>query len=400
MIALAWALIGVALVMVVYTYAVYPTFLAVLGRSPAVSDTVPRNEEWPTISITVPAYNEATQIRDTLQSLLRIDYPADRRQIVVVSDASTDGTDDMVDEYAGRGVELVRMPERVGKTAAENAARVHLTGEIVINTDASVRIEPSAVKALVRELADTTVGVASSRDVSTGGAGAEANTAESGYVGYEMAVRRLETRAGGIVGASGSLYAIRRELHDYALPAGLSRDFAAALVARENGYRAVSVDLAVCRVPRTGSLRREYRRKVRTMIRGMQTLWYKRQLLNPARHGRFAWMLFSHKVCRWLVPWAGVAGIAGLILLAFHTRLAIVPLAAVAVASSLALAGWAWPEHRPMPRLIAIPAFAVAGNVAALVAWVRALGGEMGAVWEPTRRDPVPAPRANRTAEG
>jgi cellulose synthase/poly-beta-1,6-N-acetylglucosamine synthase-like glycosyltransferase len=397
MILLAWGSIGVSVALALYTYVFYPLILAVLRRPGEASDAGPGMDPWPTISITVPAYNEAAQIRHTIESLLRIDYPQGRRQILVVSDASTDGTDGIVEEYGDRGVELVRMPERVGKTSAENAARAWLTGEIIINTDASVRVDPSAVKALVRAFADPAVGVASSRDVSTGGAGAEANAAESGYVGYEMAVRRLESRAGGIVGASGSLYAIRRELHDYALPPGLSRDFAAALVARESGRWAVSVDEAVCRVPRTGSLRREYRRKVRTMIRGMQTLWYKRHLLNPARQGRFAWMLFSHKVCRWLVPWAALVGLAGLVLLAFHSRLALVAVALVAAAGGLALAGWAWPEHRPMPRLIAIPAFALAGNVAALEAWVRALGGEMGAVWEPTRRDPVAAPGADRT---
>jgi cellulose synthase/poly-beta-1,6-N-acetylglucosamine synthase-like glycosyltransferase len=396
---LSWVLILSATAFVAYTYALYPLMLKVWGSVRRGVGPGAEPDPWPPISITVPAYNEASQIRDTIESLLRIEYPSDRRQILIVSDASSDGTDEIVREYADRGIELLRMPERVGKTAAENVARAHLTGEIVINTDASIRIEPSAVKALVREFTDPSVGVASGRDVSTGRSETRANTTESGYVGYEMWVRSLETRAGGIVGASGSLYAIRRALHDKPLPPGLSRDFAAALVARENGFRAVSVNDALCLVPRTTSLRGEYRRKVRTMIRGMQTLFFKRHLLDPLRHGRFAWMLFSHKVCRWLVPWALVLGIMGLVILSFSSPVALVPIAAALVVFILAAAGWLWPEHRPMPAALALPAFAVAGNVAAMVAAVRAARGELGAVWEPTRR-PAASPPADRSATG
>src|SRR5439155_25391253 len=103
---------------------------------------------------------------------------------------------------ADRGVELLRLPERRGKTAAENAARAHLRGTIIVNTDASVRIALQALKTLVAAFADPTVGVASGRDVSVARVGAEANAGESTYVGYEMWVRDLETRVSGIVGAS------------------------------------------------------------------------------------------------------------------------------------------------------------------------------------------------------
>ena len=383
---MAWILIGVAVALPAYTYLLYPLALKALAppSGPAPSDP----EEWPRISITVPVYNEARQIRDTVESLLRIDYPADRRQILFVSDASSDGTDEVIEEYSDRGVELLRMETRGGKTAGENAARLRLTGDIVINTDASIRIHPGAIKALVRRFADPTVGVATGRDVSTGREAGDENVGESGYVGYEMWVRDLETRAGGIVGASGSLYAIRRSLHQHVLPAALSRDFASALVARENGFRAVSVPDALCVVPRTDSLRREYRRKVRTMMRGMETLYYKRHLLNPARQGRFAWMLFSHKVCRWLVPWAAVLGLAGLLLLDLPFLRAAAVAGALGLAAATALA-WRWPAGRPMPRVLSIPGFAVAANLAAMVAAVRALRGELDPVWEPTRRPSV-----------
>ena len=378
------ALVAGAVSFVLYTYVVYPALLRMLPtryRSTAVDP-----EEWPSVSITVPVYNEARQIRQTVESLLAIDYPADRRQILFVSDASDDGTDDVIREYADRGVELLRMPVRGGKTAGENAARPLLRGEIIVNTDASIRLHPGSVKALVRRFSDPTVGVATGRDVSTGGS-QDGNIGEGGYVGYEMWVRELETRAGGIVGASGSLYAILKELHREVVPAALSRDFSSALVAREHGYRAVSVPEALCVVPRTKSLRSEYRRKVRTMVRGMETLWYKRHLLNPATHGRFAWMLFSHKICRWAVPWMAVIALIGLIGLSFTVPAVRVLLALVLGGLILGAAGWFWPEHKPMPRVLSMPAFSLAANAAALVAAVRAAGGELDPIWEPTRRE-------------
>src|SRR2546427_216239 len=222
----------------------------------------------------------------------------------------------MVTRFAPRGVELLVLPQRRGKTAAENAARSLLTGEIIINTDASVRIEAGAVKHLVAAFAHPAVGVASARDVSVANLNNTANPGELAYVGYEMWVRHLETQVSGIVGASGCLYAIRKDLHLRFMPEHLSRDFGAALVAREQGYRAVSVPAAICYVPRSASPQREHRRKVRTMARGLRTLWHKRAMLDPTRHGLFAWMLWSHKLCRWLTPWSFVLMAAALAVLA------------------------------------------------------------------------------------
>src|SRR5690606_10180258 len=96
----------------------------------------------PHVSLTVPVYNEAAQIDELLENLLALDYPRDRLQILVISDASDDGTDEIVRSYAPRGVELLRVPVRRGKTAAENAARSHVRGDIVVNTDASIRLHP------------------------------------------------------------------------------------------------------------------------------------------------------------------------------------------------------------------------------------------------------------------
>ncbi len=376
-----------------YTYFGYPGLLWLIGRIAAKPIPTGGDEDglWPTVSISVPAYNEEAQIEDLIKSLLALDYPRDRLQIVVTSDGSSDGTEGIVERYAGQGVELLRTPERGGKTRAENFAARHLTGDIIVNTDASIRIAPDALKPLLAVFRDPEIGCASGRDVSVSSEADTANAGESGYVGYEMAVRDLETQVAGIVGASGCFYAIRAELHRLPLPESLSRDFAAALNTREQGYRPVSVAEAVCYVPRTTSLRKEYRRKVRTITRGMQTLWYKRHMMNPFRFGWFAWMLVSHKVCRWALPWAVVAAGLAMVALATGSAVAAAVVAVGLIGLVLAAVGWMRAEAESVPKLFSVPAYLVAGNLAAAHAFVRAVTGARDALWEPTRREVVKA---------
>lgn len=383
--------LAVCVAFVLYTYLGYPALLSLLARRRPLWTPPPHPRDWPRISITVPAFNEEETIRGTIDSLLVLDYPTDRRQILVVSDASTDRTDDIVRQYANKGVELFRVTHRAGKTAAENAARHRLTGDVIVNTDASVRIHRDAIKALVTCFGDPTVGVASGRDVSTAPEDASSNVGEAGYVGYEMWVRALETRVQSIVQASGCLYATRRDIHDRDFPEHLTRDYGAVALSREAGLKGVSVDAALCYVPRQSSLRREYHRKVRTMTRGLKTVWYRRGLLNPFRYGAYSWMVFSHKLCRWLVPVALLVGTLATFGLATSQVWAIPFAAVAAVVALLALLGWAWPPDRPVPRLLSVPAYLFIANVAALNGWLNLFRGTGSAAWSPTRRETVAA---------
>lgn len=386
MILLALVLIAVPTMLGLYAYVVYPLALRVVAAARAAPPRFDDPSEWPPISISLPAYNEEKSLRATLEALLALDYPADRRQILVISDASTDRTDEIAREFADRGVQLIRLPHRSGKTAAENAAAHHFRGDVVINTDATIRIPPGSLKPLIRVFQDPTVGVASGRDVSVGRGDIETNRGESGYVGYEMGIRRLETRVGSIVGASGCFYAIRRELVSDLFPEALSRDFASPLIARQAGLRTVSVDEAICYVPRTASLQAEFHRKVRTMARGLETLWYKRALANPLAYGRFSWMLVSHKLCRWLVHLTLPLALVGLAFLALAEPVALALLVGALVVMVLGSVALSWPADRPMPSPLAVCGFVVAVNLAALLAWSKALRGERNPIWEPTRR--------------
>lgn len=392
-----WVLVALPVVITAYAYLVYPLTLWILSRinrrrtTESLGNSFGKRDANPLVTVVVPAYNEEHQIRGTIEALLAQDYPSDRLQILILSDASTDRTDEIVREYASRGVELLRMPVRGGKTAAENASCAVIRGEIVINSDASVRLHPIAVRRLIEEMGDPRVGVASTRDVSVSPGSSTANVTEAGYVGYEMSIRSLETKTGGIVGASGSGYAIRANLHRLPVRADLSRDFSAALTARANGMSAVSVDDAVCFVPRTSSLRSEYRRKVRTIARGIDTLLFRRRLLDPMEYGSFSWKLLSHKVARWLVPVSALPAAVGLALLAPTEVWAAVCLALAILVLLVAVVGAVWPVGRTVPRPISIITFATAANLAVVHAVLRVMFGHEDHLWEPTRRAPTPA---------
>ena len=168
--ALAWTLAAAPLIIGIYAYAAYPLILWILARLRPRDSKGPGGEKWPSVTITVPVYNAHSSIGATLEALLNLDYPRDRFQILVISDASTDGTDDLVRTFADRGIELLRLPERRGKTAAENAALAASRGEILVNVDSTIIVPPQSLKKLVRVFDDPTIGVASGRDVSVGDA--------------------------------------------------------------------------------------------------------------------------------------------------------------------------------------------------------------------------------------
>jgi glycosyltransferase involved in cell wall biosynthesis len=390
----ALVLVALPIVLGLYSYIVYPAILRLmaLGTRRASARPLPAQSALPLVTVVVPAYNEETQIRGAIEALLAQTYPHERMQILILSDASTDATDSIVAEYASQGVELMRMPARSGKTAIENAAIPLIRGDVVLNSDSSTRLHRDATRSLVEQLADPEIGVASGRDVSVTSGDTSANSVEAEYVDYEMRLRALETRTGGIVGASGCCYAIRAELHRLPIPPDLSRDFSAPLTAREYGQRAVSVDAAIAFVPRTKSLRREYVRKVRTISRGMETLIRVRYMLNPIRFGVFAWKLFSHKVCRWLMPLSAVPAAAGLAFLALTDPWAQLMAAGAVIAGATAVVGATWPESKRVPRFISIVAFSVAANVAVIHAIAKLLRPSEDKTWEPTRRDAVALP--------
>jgi cellulose synthase/poly-beta-1,6-N-acetylglucosamine synthase-like glycosyltransferase len=390
MILAALVVIALTVAFFVYGYVLYPLILyaASRGRRPSVpADPA----AWPPITIVVVAHNAGPAIRRTLEHLTAVDYPRDRRQILVVSDGSTDETEAIAAEFASRGVEVLRLESRSGKTAAENAAGKLVRGEVVVSTDATLIVPPGSVKALVRHFADPSVGVVSGRGVSiTSEADPDAarkTAGEAQYLGYETRVRSLESRFGSVMGATGQLYAQRRELFQVALvPTFLTRDFASALIAHQRGYRSRQEDDAPCLVVRNTSLHREYERKARTIVLGLDTLFHYPHLLDPMQHGWFAYMLLSHKLSRWLVYLLVPFAFLGLFILAPTSGVAYGLLLAALVIAAAGLVGIYWPPSRPIPAILAACGYMVALGAAGVTGWSRFVRGEHATTWRPTAR--------------
>jgi cellulose synthase/poly-beta-1,6-N-acetylglucosamine synthase-like glycosyltransferase len=373
-----------------YAFLVYPGIVWLWSRFRPAYRLPPAPEDWPEISILIVAYNEERRLRRTLEHALHTDYPADRLNVLVVSDASSDGTDDLVLNYGDPRVRLLRMPERSGKPAGENAAGTMLRGDIVVSIDASILIPRDSLKPLIRALLDPAVGLASGRDVSIGDEAREGNKTESSYVGLEMTLRGLETQVHSIVGASGCFYANRRHLQQVQLPTELARDFAAASVARAHGYRAVSVDEATCLVPRTPTLKAELRRKSRTMGRGLDTLVYLRGMMNPFTYGSYAFMLVSHKLVRWLLFPSLLGWLVGPLLVMRSAPWALLLSFGMLLGLVVAQLVILWPDDRRLPRILALLGYVFISIVAGWMAWLHLLRNEKSAMWEPTQR-PVSA---------
>jgi cellulose synthase/poly-beta-1,6-N-acetylglucosamine synthase-like glycosyltransferase len=388
---IGWLLIASPLVLGGYAFVVYPAIVWLWARVRPTEAQPADPAEWPEITVLVVAYNEERRLRRTLEHALATDYPAHKLNVLVVSDCSSDGTDALVTKFGDERVRLLRMPERSGKPAGENAAGPYLRGEIVVSIDASILIPRNSLKPLVRALLDPAVGLASGRDISIGDEAREGNKAESSYVGMEMTLRSWETRVHSIVGASGCFYANRKHLQMVQLPPELARDFAAASVARAHGYRAVSVDEATCLVPRTPTLKAELRRKSRTMGRGLSTLLYLRGMMNPFKYGSYAFMMVSHKLVRWLLFPSLLGWLVGPLFLIQSAPYTLVLTLGMLVGLVLARLVITWPDAKRLPKLIAFPGYIFISIVAGWKAWLHLLRNEKSAVWEPTQR-PVSEP--------
>jgi cellulose synthase/poly-beta-1,6-N-acetylglucosamine synthase-like glycosyltransferase len=366
---------------IAYAYAGYALALYALRIVRRRSTT--RGDVKPSVSVVVAVHNGRAALGAKLDNLLRQDYPADRLEIIVADDASTDESDRLVaTTYAPRAVLLVRLSERSGKERVQREALAVARGEVVVFTDVATTLDDQGLSTIVRSFADPTVGCVSStdrfldRDRKPVGEGL--------YVRYEMALRRLESDVHSLVGASGSFFAARREvLRDFS--DHLQSDFRTALVSVRSGYRAVVDEEAKGYYTDSAGGAGEFQRKVRTVVRGLTTLYEERGILNPFRYGVFAWEVFSHKVVRWTVPLAMLAALASCAVLSVSSRpfraLLICQVAGYgyALATSLVPALSRNPIGRTLHYLVQV-------NASILIAWYRFLRGERVVFWTPTVR--------------
>jgi len=366
-----------SVLLVLYVYAGYPLLLMLLPkrRQPRSSGAATGP---PGVSILIPAQNEEAHIGRKLRNTLDLSYPPDRREIIVVSDASTDRTNETVAEHAGDGGELIVLPERSGKAAALNLGLERSRNEIIVFSDASIMLEQRALLNIVRPFESATIGCVSGEDRIPG------DRSEGFYGVYEIFLRNLESRVSSIVGASGCFYAQRRSLCR-PFPQGMAPDFVSVLATVERGFRAVTEPTAVGEMRGVREGGHEYQRKVRTILRGITAMMHYLRLLNPLRHGLFAVQLISHKVLRWAVGLLLVLiALCSALLWSHPLYLGALVLQALFYACALVGSANLAPVSRWMP--FRIPYFFTMVNFAALSAAARYLAGARQEIWEPSRR--------------
>jgi cellulose synthase/poly-beta-1,6-N-acetylglucosamine synthase-like glycosyltransferase len=367
---------------VAYVYIGYPLLLKLAHMAFGRVPSHPPAAE-PPVTLVISAFNEEASIREKLENTLQLDYPADRLQVLVVSDASDDRTDDIVREFADRGVRLLRMAERGGKTVGLNAAIREASGEVVVFSDANAMYRRDALRRLSAPFADRTVGaVVGESTYHDSETASEAS--ESLYWKYETAIKRLESETGSVVGGDGAIYAIRRGLY-VPMRADALSDFVNPLQIVKSGHRCLYEPAAQSVEKAAEGFDREFRRKVRIVNRAWRAMLSMPELLNPFRHGFFALKLISHKLLRWLAPVFLALLLAANFALLGRGALYAATLAAQLAFYALALTGHLLRHRERMPRLLSVPYYFTMVNIASARGILDAFKGETYTTWTTAR---------------
>jgi len=383
----------VAILAVAHTYVLFPLLL-VLADAVAQARSAwtylggserrrpPAQLGLPTVSVLIAAHNEASCISRRIENLLGQDYPEGKLEILIGSDASTDGTDEIVRRFASRGVKL-SSGARSGKAGVLARLLGMATGEVLVLTDANTDFERDAIRRLVQPLRDPACGLVCGRLTMHTPLGAP--VAEGAYWRLESLLKLYESRRGCVMGANGAIYAVRKQLFP-PFPAGtVVDDFVAALRVLELGYEVRYEPEAIAHEETAPGGAAEYKRRVRIAAGCFRALWIHRGLLSP-RYGFTAVALWSHKVFRWLTPQALIFALIANVLLATQSWVYAAILMAQCAGYSFAALGLL----NLAPKALRSPANAAAHfvemNAALLVGFWKFSRGVQGQTWTPTER--------------
>ena len=365
-----------------YTYVGYPLLVAL------VSMVRPRTRRLgafePTVSVIITAYNEECDLAAKLENTLALDYPRELLEIIVASDCSTDRTDEIAQDFASRGVRLYRQPERLGKTTAQNSAVERARGEILLFSDATTMYRPDVLRAMMPNFIDPTVGCVAGRLIYVDPTGSSVGHGAVSYWSYETFLKKHESRACSLIGASGCLYSVRRSAYLPLYPEAHG-DFIIATKMIQQGLRTVFEPEAVCTEETNRRIDNELRMRVRVIAQTITDLWRHRSMLNPFKTGFYAVQLLSHKVMRYLAPLFLAAFFAGSAILAHTSFVYRFLFAAQVVCYACAALGMILERVGIRSRLLAFPQYFALANVASVIALYKLLRGERYANWEPIR---------------
>lgn len=410
MVSLLVLIFALCLGFVIYTYFIYPLLIA------AIAQLHPRNRclaalppvELPTLSVVVAGFNEAANLPGRVANLLAQDYPAEKFDIILVSDGSTDETPAVIDALAtahpGR-IQALPLALNQGKAAALNAGIANARGELIVFADARQRFAPDVLTRLAENFADPEIGSASGELMFTTGDPDQAANGECAQHGggvaaqvglywkYEKWMRRNESRLDSMLGATGAIYAIRRELYRPLPPGTLLDDFLTPMRIVLKGKRAIFDPRALAWDRPSTRAGQEFARKVRTLAGNYQAFALEPGLLLPWRNPQTWWQVWSHKVFRLWVPFALALMLCSTLALLGHeagagnrTEALLCLLLLAAQGGFYGLAAWGWQcekQGRTMPHKIVSLAytFSILNLAAALALWNWLRGSDHRGLW-------------------
>ncbi len=341
---LFWA----TLLIVFYTYIGYGILLYIIIRLKRLlkgfplQPAMPADEDLPTMTLMICAYNEEDVVKEKMANTLALDYPKDKFRIMWVTDGSNDRTNELLKAYPE--VDIVFSPERKGKTAALKHGLRELKTRYVAFTDANTMINCDALREIARLFSDPTVGcVSGEKRVAARKAGEMAAEGEGLYWKYESTLKRWDSELYSAMGAAGELYAIDPKLCREVPDEALLDDFMLSMYVVQAGKRIAYTPDAFAREYGSANIHEESKRKRRIAAGGLQSIWWLRSMLNPLKQPLVTFQYVSHRVLRW-----SITPIAMVLLLLVNISLVImgagtfytVMLILQAIFYLMALAGW------------------------------------------------------------
>jgi cellulose synthase/poly-beta-1,6-N-acetylglucosamine synthase-like glycosyltransferase len=361
----------IILITLIYIYLGYPLLVFLLSK--IIRKRVAKKEIYPLVSIIIAAYNEEKIIEKKILNTLAIDYPKDKLEIIVFSDASSDNTDNIVKKYAKQGIKLLRYEGRRGKTYCQNESVKKAKGEIIVFSDANSMYDKFAVKNLVFNFSDTKVGVVCGELKYL-----KNNKSEEGfYWKIERFLKQRESLINSCLGANGSIYALRKNLY-VDLPLSTISDFIAPFYIFKQNYRVVYDKRAFC-FEETGDNKNEFNRKRRIILRSLNSLKYIKEFLNPFKYGFYSLQLWSHKILRWLIPFFLI------ILLISNLFLLNILFFEILLYSQLLFYFIAMIGSRIRNKLFSIPYYFCLINLSSMLAFIDFLKGKTKITWNVNR---------------
>ncbi len=376
----------ISTVILVYIYLGYPAILCLAARLFSLRHTFD-NRYAPSVTLVISAYNEEKEIEAKIENALLLDYPPEKLTIMVVSDCSTDRTDEMVLKFQDKGVLLIRPGSRRGKTSGLNLAFMQITSDVVVFSDANAIYDRSAVRNLVRHFVDEQIGYVVGNARYQEAEKTAAGTSENTYWNIETKMKEWESAFSSVVGGDGALYAIRRHLYEPLQETDIN-DFVNPLQIVAKGYRGLFDPEAWCSEKPAGQFKKEFSRKVRIANRSLNGLMRVAETCNPLKSWRFAWQIISHKLLRWLSPFILCLNFMAAVAMDYEETLSPYALGLVVLyglLALLALAGWWQDKSGACGTIFYMPYYFSLMNIASAIGVLLRLKGEVITTWETAR---------------